>query len=268
MGFEQEAAAREWYHTIELAPGVETPGWFDLRELIGQVPFPVDLSGKRCLDVGTFDGFWAFEMERRGAAEVVAIDVIDPPSWDWPIGSQAEVNHGDRPPQGARARASRSPARRSACRSSAASSRSTTSTRPTSGSFDFVFVGSLLLHLRDPVRALERARGVVADGGRLMSLDAVSPRIEGWFGRRPVAIFDGIGRPWWWHPNARCLATMLDAAGLRVVEGPVKVHMPRGAGQPVRFPRNPLRLLRSAGRGQARLALKGDPHAAYLCEPL
>src|SRR6202022_1376214 len=41
-------------------------------------------AGKRALDVGTWDGFWAFEMERRGAAEVVAIDIEDPLRWDWP----------------------------------------------------------------------------------------------------------------------------------------------------------------------------------------
>ena len=82
-----EVAALEWYHTIELAPGVETPGWHDTRPIVDAVPFPPSLEGKRCLDVGTFDGFWAFEMERRGAAEVIAIDILDPDQWDWPIGS-------------------------------------------------------------------------------------------------------------------------------------------------------------------------------------
>ena len=81
-----EIDALEWYHTIEIAPGVETPGWFDTRSVLSQIPFPDDLRSKRCLDVGTFDGFWAFEMERRGADDVVAIDVLDPDKWDWPVG--------------------------------------------------------------------------------------------------------------------------------------------------------------------------------------
>src|SRR4051812_18877959 len=72
---------------MELLPGVVTPGWFDTRPLVAQLPIPALLTGKRCLDVGTFDGFWAFEMERRGAAEVVAIDVLDPKAWDWPVNS-------------------------------------------------------------------------------------------------------------------------------------------------------------------------------------
>src|SRR5436190_2238578 len=72
-----------WYHTIELAPGVVTPGYFDLRPIVDDLPWP-DVRGKRCLDVGTFDGFLAFELERRGAAEVVALDLDDYLQLDWP----------------------------------------------------------------------------------------------------------------------------------------------------------------------------------------
>src|SRR5919201_5774181 len=84
-------AGREWYHTIELAPGVVTPGWFDTRKVVGRLPLPASLAGMWCLDIGTFDGFWAFEMERRGAEEVLAIDILDPLRWDWPVNSEQEV---------------------------------------------------------------------------------------------------------------------------------------------------------------------------------
>lgn len=50
-----EVDAHSWYHTIELAAGVETPGWFDLRPAAAKV-LPPRLTG-RCLDVATFDGF-------------------------------------------------------------------------------------------------------------------------------------------------------------------------------------------------------------------
>src|SRR4051794_35441822 len=78
---EAVAANPAWYHTIELAPGVVTPGQIDHRGVVSRV-LPDDLRGRRALDVGTFDGFWAFELERRGA-EVVAIDVgaIDEAQW-------------------------------------------------------------------------------------------------------------------------------------------------------------------------------------------
>ena len=55
-----DVAEQEWYHTLELAPGVVTPGWFDTREVPQRLPIPASLAGRRCLDVGTFDGFWAF----------------------------------------------------------------------------------------------------------------------------------------------------------------------------------------------------------------
>ena len=42
------------------------------------------VAGKHCLDVGTFDGFLAFEMERRGAAEVVCTDIPSHSDWDIP----------------------------------------------------------------------------------------------------------------------------------------------------------------------------------------
>ena len=71
------ALGREWYHTIEIAPGVRTPGLVDLRSVAPRV-LPDDLSGVRALDVGTFDGFWAFELERRRAAEVVAAGDVRP----------------------------------------------------------------------------------------------------------------------------------------------------------------------------------------------
>jgi hypothetical protein len=41
------------------------------------------------------------------------------------------------------------------------------------GEFDFVFIGSLLLHLRDPVGALAAIRGVLR--GELLSVDTISP---------------------------------------------------------------------------------------------
>jgi tRNA (mo5U34)-methyltransferase len=70
-----------WYHTMEVAPGLTTAGWFDLRPVVNTLPWP-DVRGKRCLDIGTFDGFLAFEMERRGAAEIVCTDVASHADWD------------------------------------------------------------------------------------------------------------------------------------------------------------------------------------------
>jgi tRNA (mo5U34)-methyltransferase len=63
-----------WFHTFALDEGaLYTPGV--ARDHRYRIPaLPRDLSGRTVLDVGTFDGFYAFLAEARGAQRVVAID--------------------------------------------------------------------------------------------------------------------------------------------------------------------------------------------------
>ena len=61
-----------WYHHIELPGGIITPGCLPISAEAYKVPD--DLTGKRVLDVGAWDGYWTFEALKRGASEVVAID--------------------------------------------------------------------------------------------------------------------------------------------------------------------------------------------------
>jgi tRNA (mo5U34)-methyltransferase len=65
-----------WYHTFEFAPGVITPGSRDSKAFLEALNLPQDMSGLRVLDIGARDGFFSFECERRGAAEIVAIDYV------------------------------------------------------------------------------------------------------------------------------------------------------------------------------------------------
>ena len=65
-----------WWHEIEVAPGILTPGDDSNRmklPILDALGLPHDLRGKRALDIGTSDGYFAFELEKRGAA-VTAID--------------------------------------------------------------------------------------------------------------------------------------------------------------------------------------------------
>jgi tRNA (mo5U34)-methyltransferase len=250
----------QWYHSIELAPGEVTPGWFDLRPIADDLPWP-DLRGKRCLDIGTFDGFWAFEMERRGAGEVRAVDLIDPERWDWPA---------DRPDGVLEALAERKRAgdgfdvAREALGSAVVrEERSVYELDPDDiGTFDLVYLGSLLLHLRDPVGALAAARRVC--DGQLLLVDAIQPTLTRLWPRTALARLDGRGRPWWWTPNLAALVRMAEAAGLALERPPLRVRMPAGAGHP----RPPLSALREAeGRRLYFAARRGDPHAALLLRP-
>jgi SAM-dependent methyltransferase len=207
------AANPVWYHAIELAPEVITPGAVDLRSTASKV-LPPELSGKRALDVGTFDGFWAFELEKRGA-EVIAIDVDDVTDAEWPphhrdryirIAREMDVELG----RGFRlaAEALRSTARRVGC-----DVYDLTPDR-LDGSVDLAFIGALLLHLRDPVRALERVRSVLVPGGELYLLEPVSLRDTLLSPRTAKARFEPTCTPFnWWRPNALTLRSWLTVAG-------------------------------------------------------
>jgi tRNA (mo5U34)-methyltransferase len=258
-----QAAGRQWYHTIELAPGVVTPGWFDTRPVVEKLPLPDSLEGMRCLDVGTFDGFWAFEMERRGATEVVATDLLDANEWDWPAGSSEDViaEMADRKRGGEGFRL----ARDALGSSVELLERSVYDLDPDElGLFDFAYLGSLLLHLREPVRALERVRALLR--GTLLVVDVYDPLLSLLFRRRPLATLDARGRPWWWQSNVACLVRMVEAAGLEPIVAPARIRMPRGAGQPRRRPQ--LRALAAReGRRDVLNALFGDPHCAILARP-
>ena len=259
----EQIARLEWYHTIELSPGVVTPGWFDTRGVRDSLPIPASLAGMRCLDVGTFDGFWAFEMERRGAAEVVAIDVLDPREWDWPAGSEestvAEI--GKRKAEGAGFELAKKSLDSSVRRLELSVY---DLDEEAAGRFDFIYLGSLLLHLRDPVRALTQIRSVC--DGTLLVVDSIDLFLTVAFPRRPMATLDARGRPWWWTANRAGVVRMVEAAGFRPVGSPAVTYMPPGKGQPV-GPVTPRRLLRRSGREDAVKSWRGDPHAVVQAAP-
>ena len=79
-----------WYHRITLAPGVVTPGVQDSAGVLAhldQLGLPADCSGLSVLDIGVRDGFFAFELERRGA-EVTGIDIMPPTETGFAIAAE------------------------------------------------------------------------------------------------------------------------------------------------------------------------------------
>ena len=208
-----------WYHTIDVAPGLTTPGWFDLRHSFDLAPFP-DVRGKRCLDIGTFDGFYAFEMERRGAAEVVAIDVADHEDWDWPADARAGGPEAIRDP------GMSGPPKGAGFRLLADLIGSKVDWRVCNiydvdpeelGTFDVVVIGTLLVHLQSPIKALEAVRSVCA--GQLYSCDQVEVWLSILGKGRPMAKLRGTGRTCqWWLYNGAGHQQMLYSAGFETID--------------------------------------------------
>ncbi|MCU1449135.1 MAG: hypothetical protein JWP02_1305 [Acidimicrobiales bacterium] len=256
---------RQWYHSVEVSPGIVTPGWFDLRSFAAQdFPWP-DLAGKRCLDVGTFDGFWGFEMERRGAKEVVSVDVLDPAGWDWPVSSDDATIHAiaQRHERGLGFEIAKEALGSSVTRFD----RSVQDLDAADlGAFDFVFMGSLLVHLKSPVEALERVRGVCQPGATFVSVDAIDYELTLLLRSRPVAKFDGMGRPWWWKPNLAGLEAMIRSAGFTPVQPGRVVFLQPGAGFE-HVPASWRNALTPAGREGAVIRRRGDPHGLVVAKP-
>lgn len=137
-------AKEDWFHRIEVAPGVVTPGVYDSQTALAEIEklgLPANMEGQRILDLGCRDGFFSFEMERRGA-EVVAVDYAAPETTGFPIarellGSNVEFrcdNVYEVTPE-------------------------------RYGRFDIVLFLGLIYHLRNPMLAIDRARSVTKEGG-------------------------------------------------------------------------------------------------------
>lgn len=220
-----------WYHSIELAPGFVTPGQVDLRSAARRL-LPDDLSGRRALDVGTFDGFWAFEMERRGA-DVVAIDTERIDENEWPpirrAALEAELSRrGVELGRGFRlaAEALGSRVDRVVCNVY------DLDREAIGGPVDLVFSGAILLHLRDPVRALERIRSVLAPGGEVRLMEPLAVALTLVAPRRPLARFSAADSEFnWWQANFAGLRGFCLAAGftevrrLALLRPPSSPHM-------------------------------------------
>jgi tRNA (mo5U34)-methyltransferase len=254
-----------WYHSMDIVPGVTTKGWFDLRPIVDQLPWP-DVRGKRCLDIGTYDGYLAFELERRGAAEVVAVDVEDHLLWDWPPDYRADGLARDPgfsgPPKGA------------GFRLAAELMGSKVQWRPLSiydldpdviGTFDVVVCGSLLLHLRDPIRALEAVRRVT--DGVFLSSEQIELGLSIVGRGRPLLRLNGSGADCqWFNVNAAAHRRMLFAAGF-AIEASSRAYNVRFDHHPKPGP-SPRNLVRSAAiRAVTGSWAPGVLHRAALARP-
>jgi tRNA (mo5U34)-methyltransferase len=211
----ERAAALTWYHTFDLPGGIVTPGFYDLRPLIPSLPLPESLAGKRCLDVGSADGFLAFELARRGAAEVVSLDLDDSSAEDW----QGDTGDEHRAGGSGRASAAFRLAREALGLDVQRLDMSVYDLDPAQqGRFDYVVMGNLLLHLADPARALRAIGTVMNADTELLSIEPVSLSLTLMHPRRPVAQLCPVDEPQWWTLNLRANARLMQAAGFDILE--------------------------------------------------
>ena len=212
-----------WYHTYDLGGGVVTRGMFDHRPVLDRYLIPGDLSGMRCLDVGTMDGFFAFEMERRGADEVVAADLGGPEELDWPPRWRERIT-----PELDATKAQRFEIVHAVLGSQVKRlERSVYELDPADfGQFDLVFCGDVLVHLKDPITALQRMLSVCRG-----STIVCNPVVRFRFGRRRALVeFDGIDEFQWWLLSEAALERMLRAVGFERVEVGAAFELPTRAG--------------------------------------
>jgi tRNA (mo5U34)-methyltransferase len=227
MDLAQRAGKISWYHTVELGSGVVTDGEFDVRPWVDRYGLPARLDGMRVLDVGSFDGFWAFELERRGAAEVLALDLDDEAALDWPPRRRPKHFQGLLRGEGFRLAhaALRSSVERVTC--------SIYDADPAElGTFDLVFCGSVLMHLRDQLLALERIARLCS--GILVSAEEYD-RAAGAV-PFPTARYhaDRDASVVFWLPSARTWRRMLWTAGFDRVDRYGRFKLPSTRGYSVR----------------------------------
>ena len=199
--FQRRLDESGWWHSFELPDGRIIEGSCDLAGLkkrLARFPIPEDLSGKRVLDIGAWDGWFTFEMERRGA-EVVAIDVFDNPRFHQihqilhskAVYLQMDVYELD-------------PRR--------------------IGKFDIVLFMGVLYHLKHPLLALERVCSVTDGFAAVDSFvlrEGHRPGIE--VEKRPIMEFyetDEFGGQTdnWVGPSLPCLLAFCRTAGFARVE--------------------------------------------------
>lgn len=191
-----------WFHRMELPGGLVTPGWSDPK--IDKLPYfglPGKMTGMRVLDIGHAEGFFSFEAERRGAAEVIGIENYPPMARKFEICRAALDSHAR------------------------SYSTSVYDLNPkTFGTFDLVMFFGVLYHLRHPLLALEKIHSVCT-GTLLMQTATCGIEDD-----KPLAEFRPFGTQsgppenpsydptCFWFPNSAGCKAMLEHVGFKEVE--------------------------------------------------
>jgi tRNA (mo5U34)-methyltransferase len=228
-----------WWHSIDLGDGVVTPGAKTPEVLESErqaIDLP-DLAGRTVLDIGGWDGYFAFEAERRGAARVA---VLDHYVWSLDLpGQQAywrecrEAGVDPEPYEGLPfwqpgalpGRAGFDTARRAlGSRVEPIVADFANDDLSSVGTWDVVLFLGVLYHLRDPFDALRRLRGLTRE---LAVIETHAIEVDGHEETPLWRFFPGAelnaDSSNWWAPNRAGLRAIVTAAGfadVTVKQGP------------------------------------------------
>ena len=203
-----------WYHTFDFGNGLKAEGFFDHTPILERYRLPDNLTNKRVLDVATFDGFWAFEFEKRGAKEVCALDLAKRSDLDLPPerlnrATPKELNAKFGEGFKVAKRLLNSNVKRLTCNVYDLSP-------DLFGTFDIVHSGDFLLHLKNPVSALQNMARVCTEYAIIS--DVYSPDLD-CFGNHSLLEYRGGHEDiTWWNISFTALENMIKDAGFRRVE--------------------------------------------------
>ncbi|OTP79503.1 class I SAM-dependent methyltransferase [Caballeronia sordidicola] len=189
------AKTYSWVHVIDLGDGYKTPGqWGRGNPQISKAFDAIDFRGKRVLDIGCWDGQWAFEAEERGASEVVATDLIS--QRDFTSDRTFELAAALR---GSKARY--------------IPDLSVYNIESLKEKFDVVLYMGIYYHLKDPVRAFTAMRRVMNTGAKILVEGAVIVQ-AGCFAKFYYQNqFCGENSNWW-VPTPDCLRQWVECSFL------------------------------------------------------
>lgn len=204
MSIREEVEQLRWVHTIDLGNGIVMPGEWPPNPLILAAFSDTDFVGKKVLDIGSWDGLWAFEAEKRGASEVYATDCI---SQRWGTASTFDLAHK--------------------------ALHSKSHYDPNISVYDIERLGvhefnvvifcGIYYHLRDPLQAFSRLRQVMAEGGLIIvEGDVIYDADDAYakFFYRNIWKKDPSN---WWIPTIPCLRGWIESSYFEICkEYPVK----------------------------------------------
>ena len=197
----KEFYSRGWWHSFDLPDGTHIDGVNSMasqKHRISQFPIPEDLRGKRVLDIGAWDGWFSFEMERRGA-EVMAVD-----NWDSSRFREIHQLLGSRVDYRQMDMYDLTPER--------------------IGRFDIVLFMGVLYHLKHPLLGLERVCALTTEMAAVDSFVLREEHLPGQdLERLPVMAFyetdEFAGQTDnWVGPSLACLLAFCRTAGFARVE--------------------------------------------------